>query len=83
MPSIPLRDDYDAAQLRALARRSRDVRQTRRLLALAAVYDGMSREEAAKQSVGNAAPEWSCQARCGGSFWLPVDYFEGARENEE
>jgi transposase len=48
MPSIPLRDDYDAAQLRALARRSRDVRQTRRLLALAAVYDGMSREEAAK-----------------------------------
>jgi transposase len=48
MPSIPLRDDYDAAQLRALAKRSRDVRQTRRLLALAAVYDGMSREEAAK-----------------------------------
>jgi transposase len=48
MPSIQLRDDYDAAKLRALARRSQDVRQTRRLLALAAVYDGMSRAEAAR-----------------------------------
>lgn len=48
MPAIPLRDDFDAAQLRALAKRSHDVRQTRRLLALAAVYDGMSRAEAAR-----------------------------------
>ena len=48
MPAISLRDDYDAAELRALARRSRDVRQARRLLALAAVYDGMSRAEAAR-----------------------------------
>ncbi len=49
MPSIvQLRDDYDAAQLRALAKRSRDPRQIRRLLALAAVYDGMSRAAAAK-----------------------------------
>jgi len=44
---IGLREDYDAAALRRLARRSRDNRQTRRLLALAAVYDGMSREAAA------------------------------------
>jgi transposase len=49
MPAISLRDDFDAATVRALAS-SRDVRQTRRLLALAAVYDGMSREEAAKRS---------------------------------
>lgn len=48
MPTIALRDDYDATVLRALARRSRDPRQIRRLLALAAVYDGMSRAEAAK-----------------------------------
>ena len=48
MPATSLRDDYDAAELRALANRSRDVRQTRRLLALAAVYDGMSRAEAAR-----------------------------------
>jgi len=45
---IALRDDYDGDQLRTLARRSRDPRQVRRLLALAAVYDGMSRAEAAK-----------------------------------
>jgi transposase len=49
MPStIPLRDDYDAAQLRDVAKRRRDPRQIRRLLALAAVYDGMSRADAAK-----------------------------------
>lgn len=49
MPStVQLRDDYDAAELRSLAKRSRDPRQIRRLLALAAVYDGMSRAEAAK-----------------------------------
>jgi transposase len=45
---VQLRDDYDADQLRALAKRSRDPRQIRRLLALAAVYDGMSRAEAAR-----------------------------------
>jgi transposase len=48
MPAIALRDDFDAATLRVLARRSHDVRQSRRLLALAAVYDGMSRGEAAR-----------------------------------
>lgn len=44
---IALREDYDAEALRRLARQSRDSRQTRRLLALAAVYDGMSRTDAA------------------------------------
>jgi transposase len=46
--SVQLRDDYDAAGLRELAKRSRDPRQIRRLLALAAVYDGLSRADAAK-----------------------------------
>lgn len=46
--ALALRDDFDAADLRALARQSKDTRQVRRLLALAAVYDGMSRGEAAK-----------------------------------
>lgn len=45
---IALRDDYDAQKLRVLAKSKRDPRQVRRLLALAAVYDGMSRAEAAK-----------------------------------
>ena len=45
---IALRDDYDSIQLRCLAKRSLDPRQVRRPLSLAAVYDGMSRTEAAK-----------------------------------
>ena len=49
MPSaVRLRDDYSAEDLRGLARRSRDVNQSRRLLSLAAVRDGMDRGAAAK-----------------------------------
>ena len=44
---VPLRSDYDAGRLRGLARRSRDPDQTRRLLALAAVYDGGARSDGA------------------------------------
>jgi len=44
---IALRSDFDAARVRALARRSKDAAQTRRLLALAAIYEGASRTEAA------------------------------------
>ena len=46
--SIPLRRDFDAVALRRLARRCGDARQAGRLLALAAVYDGMSRTHAAR-----------------------------------
>ena len=46
--AVPLRSDFDAAQLRALAKRSRDPDQIRRLLALAAIYEGASRTEAAQ-----------------------------------
>src|SRR5882762_10693165 len=44
---IPLRADFDALRLRAIARGTKDAAQTRRLLALAAVYDGARRTEAA------------------------------------
>jgi transposase len=44
---IPLRADFDAPCLRAIARGTKDAAQTRRLLALAAVYDGARRTEAA------------------------------------
>src|SRR6266481_6968291 len=46
--AIGVRGDYEARQLRELAKRSREANQTRRLLALAAIYDGGSRTEAAK-----------------------------------
>lgn len=45
--AIELRKDFSAAALRALAGGSRDSRQCRRLLALAAVAEGRARSEAA------------------------------------
>lgn len=46
--AVKMRGDYSAAALRRLATRTKDVRRSRRLLSLAAVGDGMSREEAAR-----------------------------------
>jgi hypothetical protein len=48
---IRLRSDYSAAQLRDQARRSDDVGQVRRLLAVATIYDGGSRRGAARVGV--------------------------------
>jgi len=49
MPAaVKLREDFSSDQLRALARRSKDVNQSRRLLSLAAVRDGKDRGEAAR-----------------------------------
>src|SRR3979411_2515866 len=45
---IPLRVDFEAVQLRGLARKTKDGPQARRLLALAAIYDGAKRTAAAK-----------------------------------
>lgn len=46
--ALSLRDDFGGADLRRLARASRDADQTRRLLALAVIYDGGSRGDAAR-----------------------------------
>ncbi len=45
---ISLRDDFDAEVLRGLAKASGDANQTRRLLALAVIYDGGARSDAAR-----------------------------------
>ena len=45
---IPLRGDFKASQLRGLARKTKDGPKARRLLTLAAIYDGATRTEAAK-----------------------------------
>jgi transposase len=45
---IPLRVDFNAQTVRSAAKRSKDGRQVRRLLALAAIYEGATRTEAAK-----------------------------------
>src|SRR5215210_4621054 len=45
---VPLRTDFDAHALRAIARTTKDGPQARRLLALAAIYDGATRTAAAR-----------------------------------
>ena len=46
--AIGLRNDYGSGGLQAAAKRSKDGPQARRLVALAAIYDGATRTEAAK-----------------------------------
>jgi transposase len=46
--AVEIRHDYSAAALRQLAAKAKDANQVRRLLALAAVREGKSREEAAR-----------------------------------
>ena len=45
--AIPVRTDYTAGEVRRFAQRAKDAAQARRLLAIAAVLEGASREEAA------------------------------------
>lgn len=46
--ALALREDFDAAGLRSLARATKHAGQSRRLLALASIYDGASRGDAAR-----------------------------------
>jgi hypothetical protein len=55
---IPLSADYDAARLRSAAHESKDAGQTRRLLTLAAIYDGATRTEAA--AIGGVTVQIVC-----------------------
>jgi len=66
--AIGLRPDYDGAHLRTLAKASGDADQTRRLLALALIYDGKSRGEAAAHgAVGlQTVRDWVLAFNAGG-----------------
>jgi transposase len=46
--AVAVRTDYTAGEVRRLAKRAKDAAQARRLLAIAAVFDGASRTAAAK-----------------------------------
>lgn len=46
--SISLRGNFDGERLRRVARQTKDAAQARRLLALASIYDGGSRSDAAR-----------------------------------
>ena len=48
MAGVPLRDDFDGGAVRALAKTAKDGPQVRRLLALAAIYEGATRGAAAR-----------------------------------
>jgi len=61
---IPLREEFDAAGLRAAAHDSKDAGQTRRLLALAAIREGATRTEAAR--IGGLTRR-CCTDRLGGA----------------
>ena len=50
-----LRDDFDAGAVRRLAKASKDAAQTRRLMALAAIYEGGSHLDAAR--IGGVTPQ--------------------------
>ena len=53
--AIALREDFDGVALRRLAKRSKDVGQSRRLVALAEIYDGGKRKDAAR--IGAVGPQ--------------------------
>src|SRR4051812_50042201 len=65
---IPLRGDFRAYQLRGLAKKTKDGPQARRLLALAVIYDGAPRTEAAKIGGGrrSCTPVWVARVNSGG-----------------
>ena len=69
--AIRLREDFDAMALRAVAKRAKDGPQARRLLALAAIYDGGARSEAAKIGTRGTSSSTSLGASC------PSDYAIG------
>ena len=46
--AIALREDFEASDLRRLAKASKDAGQSRRLVALAEIYDGGRRTDAAR-----------------------------------
>lgn len=46
--AVEMRNDFSSSELRRLAKASKDVNQSRRLLSLAAIGEGMNREDAAR-----------------------------------
>src|ERR1051326_3657970 len=75
---VPLREEYDAAELRRLARSTSDPGQVRRLLALAAIYAGAPRSAAAAVGGGGlqSGEEGPIPAVHGGVRWRIVDLIQ-------
>jgi len=73
--AISLREDFDSTDLRRLARTTKDAGQSRRLLALAEIYDGGRRTDAARiGGVGlQVIRDWVLRFNAGG----PVGLIDG------
>jgi len=67
--AIALRDDFDGPGLRRLAKATKDAGQSRRLLALAEIYDGGARSDAARiGGVGlQVIRDWVLRFNAGGA----------------
>ena len=76
--AVDLRADYSAAELRRLAAVTKNASQSRRLLSLAGVLDGMNRTEAARiggmdrQTLQRAWPRGSSGQLVQGSRAAPL-----------
>lgn len=71
---IALRTNFDATTVRAAVRKSKDGAQARRLLVLAAIYEGSSRSEAARiggVTLRHAPKAVSVLARLGSAALAP------------
>jgi hypothetical protein len=66
--AIPVRTDYTAGEVRRFAQRAKDAAQARRLLAIAAVLEGTSREEAATPILSSEP------ARSFGMIFMPTRF---------
>jgi len=66
---VALRTDFTGLQFRALAKQSKDAAFARRLLALAEIFDGGSRSDAARiGGVGlQTIRDWGVALQCQGS----------------
>ena len=78
--AIGLRADFDGAALRRLARKTTQANQSRRLLALAEIYDGGSRSGSARiGGVGiSVCARLGRSVQCSRAGW--ADGWQGARQ---
>jgi hypothetical protein len=88
MPAtVAIRTDYSGSELRRLAACSKDANQSRRLLSLAAVLDGMGRADAAR--IGGMDPRRCAtgfiastpKAQTGSRIFAPRARRRGSRRN--
>jgi transposase len=79
--AVKMRSDFSAGELRRLAKVAKDVNQSRRLLSLAAILDGMSRQDAAR--VGGmdrqTLRDWVHRFNAAGPDGLKDAWYEGPK----